>query len=102
MTREQKIEYIAKHYGFENQCRQAVEEMAELTKEICKYQRVMSQKPINQTELSRTFYNLACEIADVEIMIQQLKCLTDTKVVELEIDGKLERQLKRIEEESTY
>ena len=31
MTTEQKIQYIADHYGYEPQSRQLIEEMAELT-----------------------------------------------------------------------
>ena len=31
MTAEQKIQYIADHYGYEPQSRQLIEEMAELT-----------------------------------------------------------------------
>ena len=36
MTTEQKIQYIAKHYGYEPQSRQLIEEMAELTVAINK------------------------------------------------------------------
>ena len=97
MTREQKIEYIAKHYGFENQCRQAVEEMAELTKELCKYQRAE-----NDAERNKALYNISCELADVEIMVQQLKYLVHNSVIDKEIDEKLDRQLNRIEKKSTY
>lgn len=52
------------HYGVENQKNQAVEEMSELIKEICKANRGM----MNPT-------NVAEEIADVEIMIDQLKII---------------------------
>lgn len=52
------------HYGIENQKNQAVEEMSELIKEICKANRGM----INTD-------NVAEEIADVEIMIDQLKIM---------------------------
>lgn len=36
MTTEQKIQYIANHYGYEPQSRQLIEEMAELTVAINK------------------------------------------------------------------
>lgn len=36
MTTEQKIQYIADHYGYEPQSRQLIEEMAELTVAINK------------------------------------------------------------------
>lgn len=97
MTREQKIEYIAKHYGFESQSRQCIEEMAELTKELCKYQRAETN-----AERNKAFYNIACELADVEIMVQQLKYLVHNAVIDKEIDEKLDRQINRIEKKSTY
>lgn len=52
------------HYGIENQKNQAVEEMSELIKEICKANRGMMN-----------LENFAEEIADVEIMVDQLKII---------------------------
>ena len=39
MTTEQKIQYIADHYGYEPQSRQLIEEMAELIQAVCKHNR---------------------------------------------------------------
>lgn len=57
--RELYLEAIKK-YGEENQIKKAVEEMAELTKELCK-----NNDPMHIAE----------EIADVEIMLEQLKLI---------------------------
>lgn len=80
---------IANHYGKDSQVLIAIEEMSELTKELCKYFRRYDRK----TEIIE-------EIADAEIMIEQLKCLFDIHTeVSNEIDYKLERQIRRMEQE---
>ena len=80
---------IANYYGINHQILIAIEEMSELTKELCKYKRgFIRPKAICE------------EIADVNIMIQQLIELYGMEKEVLEsIDYKLERQLRRIENE---
>lgn len=73
-------------YGAESQMFMMFEEMAELQKEICKYKR----GKIN-------FHRIAEEIADVEIMIEQMKLLFGIKeVVERHKQLKLERLEERL------
>ena len=80
---------IANFYGKESQVLIAIEEMSELTKELCKYFRRYDRRN-----------EIIEEIADAEIMIEQLKCLFDIHTeVSNEIDYKLERQLRRIDNE---
>lgn len=80
---------IANYYGKDSQTLMAIEEMSELTKEICKYSR-------GKTTRER----LVDEIADVEIMVKQLEILFDiASDVDRRVDYKLERQLRRIEQE---
>lgn len=80
---------IANHYGKNSQILIAIEELSELTKELCKYKRNYNRRN-----------ELIEEIADVEIMIEQLKCLFDIHTeVSNEIDYKLERQNRRMEQE---
>ena len=82
-------ENIADNYGVYNQVLIAMEEMSELTKELCKYRRF--QKNIPQ---------IAEEIADVKIMLQQLEYLFGVEnLVDAQIDEKLNRQLERMKEE---
>lgn len=64
-TQERKVLVNAiVHYGVDKQKNQAIEEMSELTKEICKANRGL----MNLEHFSE-------EIADVEIMIEQLKIM---------------------------
>lgn len=94
MEEDKRLEYIANYYGFDEQSRQCVEEMAELTKEICKYHRA-------DTFNGRVsaMQRIRDEIADVEIMIKQLKLFINPAEVESIAEYKIERQLKRIEKE---
>lgn len=108
MTREEKITRIARYYGYDSQSRQCIEEMAELTQAISKYWRKDLQlgKHLYNPwdgyipEDSEEYHNLVEEIADVEIMLAQMKFfLAAGYAVEKIIDGKLDRQLARMEEE---
>ena len=92
--REEKLEYIAKYYGFEHQCNKCIEEMAELAIEISKYNN--ARNPVEKEDI---LYKLETELADVEILIKQLKILTHGKLIDQVADAKIERQLKRIEKE---
>ena len=111
MTREDKIKKIARHYGDEAQSRQCIEEMAELTQAINKYWRKdleCGKYPYNpydgyMPDDSKEYKNILEEIADVQIMLQQMKFFLDPlniehidEIVELKID----RQLRRMEEEN--
>lgn len=77
------LKYIADHYGLEHQLRKCKEELGELIKAI----ESLDEKAIVE------------EIADVEIMTEQLKQLMCAdRVVELYKDYKIARQLRRIAE----
>lgn len=91
------IEVIARHYGIETQCRQTIEEMAELTQAITKFWRYSGT---DANKLHSLTAHIAEELADVEIMIEQLKILFDVRNEVSETKtGKLLRQLERIENE---
>lgn len=90
---DNRIKQIADFYGLEHQCMKCLEEMSELSVEILKF--------LEKDNEGKSFVapmNLEQELADVIIMTEQLKYLMDTAFVELEIDRKLERQLKRMKE----
>ena len=107
------IKKIANTYGYDAQSRQLIEEMAELTVAINKLwrheQSVKSKDDYEMEEiLIITDKNIEClqnihsELADVEIMITQLKYLMNCeKEVEQIIEQKLNRQLERIEKNET-
>lgn len=87
---ETLCEEIAKHYGENNQLNQLQEELAELIKAVNKYRR-------DEDNID----NLIEEIADVEIMLQQIKYLLHLNPEYLEMSriNKLLRQKRRIKEE---
>lgn len=82
---------ILEHYGIENQRRILVEECAELIQAISKVERNGST--------TKTIENLFAEIADVEIMLEQVKHHYSKWGTERLIDYKLNRQLERIAKE---
>lgn len=102
MTTEQKIQYIADHYGYEPQSRQLIEEMAELTVAINKLWRKHEYYSTSK-ELAEAHYNILEEIADTLIMIWQLKYLLGVGEGELSdvVEQKLDRQIERIKNETT-
>jgi hypothetical protein len=71
-------------YGEESQKIMAIEEMSELTKEICKDKRNLSCK-----------LKIAEEIADVEIMLEQLKIIYKA---DKQVQGFKKSKLERLEQ----
>ena len=102
-TYYQKIKKIADTYGYDAQSRQLIEEMAELTVAInklwrverfCDRKNIMDVKGFSYPEVKEIIE----EIADTEIMLSQIKYLLGcNEEVEQEKEGKILRQLERIE-----
>lgn len=81
------LKYIANHYGLEHQLGKCKEELGELIQAIDS----LDEKAIVE------------EIADVEIMTEQLKYLMRTEPsVEIYKDYKIARQLRRITREQGH
>lgn len=78
------------YYGCDMQLNVAVEEFAELTKEICKHKRGADNTP-----------QIIEEMADCYIMLQQMKMMysLDNAVIDAEINRKIERLGQRMEKE---
>lgn len=93
---ENMIHRIAIHYGPDSQLDQTIEELAELTVAIRKF--IRNKENSSSSELVNLFYNLTEEVADVEIMLEQLKYLFPIVAVDVEKikAEKLDRQIKRI------
>ena len=91
---ESIMQQAIKTYGVQAQCDVAVEEMAELTKAIVKIRRVADDYGKTQVALD----NLLEEIADVDIMIDQMKIMWGPKQVEECRKKKLERLNRRLED----
>ena len=90
---ERIMQQAIETYGVQAQCDVAIEEMAELTKAIVKIRRVADDYGKTQAALE----NLLEEIADVDIMIDQLKIMWGQKQVEEYRRKKLERLERRLE-----
>lgn len=74
-------------YGGDNQLNVAIEELSELIKEICKFKRGFDNGE-----------HLAEEVADVEIMCEQLRFIFD---LDAKVDYFKNLKLKRLEERLT-
>lgn len=95
MTTEQKIQYIAEHYGYEPQSRQLVEELSELIRAVCKHNRAFGGKKLSESNA------IIEEMADVTIMMCQLQHILGIGNLDLDskIEQKLNRQIERIKNE---
>jgi len=98
---DSRIIKIAETYGYEPQALMLIEEMSELTKAICKMNRVENRAkrgPVKASECEEVFENLIDEIADVQIMLLQMQHimkLPDESLKE-RMNKKLDRQINRI------
>ena len=98
------IKKIADTYGYDAQSRQLIEEMAELAQAINKHWRKnkvyggMVWLPFGKSG-EKEVANIKEEIADVTIMLEQIKYLLSISDTDIEhiIEQKLNRQLERIE-----
>ena len=84
----QKCLEILKHYGVSPQLRKLAEECGEAVQAALKYD-------YRANEITKQL--LINELADVEIMLQQLKLAIGYETVNKEIDFKLNKQLREIE-----
>lgn len=76
---------IIKYFGCKTQCVVAIEELSELQKEICKHLRGLGN-----------VHHIAEEIADVQIMLEQLQRIFDChSEVELMKKQKIQRTTER-------
>lgn len=84
-----KLQMIADHYGIKKQLRQLAEECSELAVEA------------SHSVRKGTTVKIIEEIADVQIMIEQIIYLAKIDKCDIEdcINYKLDRQIKRIKEE---
>jgi NTP pyrophosphatase (non-canonical NTP hydrolase) len=98
---EKKCLEIARYYGFDAQSNQLIEECAELIQAINKYKRqFLRGQPVRESGGKTPRDMIAEEIADVEVMMCQIKYLlhiTDLEVEDI-AENKIERTMMRMEE----
>ena len=66
------IKTIAEHYGYDSQSMQCIEECAELIQAINKFRRSRGIGQKTNKDDHAAYMNIVEEIADVEVMIEQL------------------------------
>ena len=102
-----KIKRIANHYGFEKQSRHLTEECGELIQAVNKYYRynegLITRDDIltSTNDVNMLIQNIVEEVADVEIMLEQIKHLlhiNPAAIEEIKVN-KVNRQLERIKRE---
>ena len=81
------LKTIIAHYGITSQLTMCFEEMSELSKEICKYQRGVNNR-----------IAIIEEVADVLVTIEQVKLIFNIAddVIQTVIDNKIKRTLNRM------
>jgi NTP pyrophosphatase (non-canonical NTP hydrolase) len=96
----EKIKKIADHYKLEKQSRQLSEECAELIQATSKYMRYQESSYASTVDW-KYLQDICEEIADVEVMLAQIKYLLNInpKAIEEIKKKKIDRQLERIEKE---
>ena len=87
-------------YGKESQIDVCIEEMSELIKAIIKFKRASQKIDAMEVRAFRQYISekvadIAEEIADVEIMLQQLRLIFNC---EKEVNGQLEYKINRLKE----
>lgn len=91
---------FTKAYGEESEYRMCIEEMSELTKELCKLMRYSrnDKSEENDKKIEKIKENIIEETADVLICASQIKRLFGDKAVEDVMDYKIERGGKIVDE----
>ena len=103
MNKTEKIifEKAIERYGVDDQSQVACEECAELIKALSKYHRVTKYQDYDKRKIQRCMNNIIEEIADVGIMLDQLKIMFDIteKAVNAVREEKVARLSKALPEE---
>ena len=86
------LKRIIETYGIENQMLQCIEEMGELIQAINKYRRAKGS-----SSCIDSYKQVIEEIADVQIMIEQMRLMFDGAAVDEVIAEKLERMRGRLD-----
>ncbi|MCO5250961.1 MAG: hypothetical protein M9949_06020 [Candidatus Kapabacteria bacterium] len=102
------LQQAIQFYGIANQFDMAIEECAELIQALNKVKRSdligisEIEKPNSnmKTDSALAYHNLCSEVADVEIMLNQLKILLNKEIIQLSIDRKIERLNQRLNPDS--
>lgn len=97
---QDKIKRIANHYGLAKQQRQLAEECGELIQATSKYMRFQEESYASTVDWTY-LQNVIEEIADVEVMLDEIKYLLhiNSDAIKAIKEKKVNRQIERIEKE---
>lgn len=102
MERTEKIQFIAKKYGYDAQSRQCTEECAELIQAINKVWRNLGHGQSTTKKMETCVDNLIEELADVQIMVWQMIYLIGSiDIFDSIIDQKLDRTIANMKNEQS-
>ena len=93
-----KISQLIKINTTQNILTITIEELAELTQVICKLKRWTNHDTRLRKEPKQIFENLKEELADVYLLLEQIKILTQTNDYEIErrISEKIKRTFEKV------
>ncbi len=89
---DERIKTIAEYYGYESQMDMLCEECGEFVQARNKLRR----------NVNGAYQNCLEEIADIAIMVEQMKLICGVDRIEQIINEKLDRQIQRIKDESEF
>ena len=94
----EKISQLIKINTLQNIFTISIEELAELTQVICKLKRLTNQDKTLRKEEHQIFEELKEELADVYLLLEQIKILTQTNDYEIErrINEKIRRTFEKV------
>ena len=98
MTQEQlrKLDNIVTIYGDNNQVDMCIEECAELQKALLKYRRETHKGFPDTEKVKEAKESIIDELADVTVMVEQMKIIYGYEAVEERIGFKINRQMDRL------
>ena len=93
-----KIEQVIKVNTTQNILTIAIEELSELMQDICKLKRLTNQDKTLRKEEKQIYGELKEELADVYLLLEQIKILTQTNDYEIErrISEKIKRTFEKV------
>ena len=83
-------------WGEDAQMRMCIEEMSELTKELCKYMRILRNENVDVSKLEDVKKNIIEETADVLNVVEQMALIFGEQEVNEVRKQKVQRCLKKI------
>ncbi len=92
MKFKEEYKIFLNEWGYEAQSRMCIEEMSELTKELCKLERFKD----DEVKRQQIVENIKEEIADVLNTVEQMKYYFGEEVVESIREMKINRALSRL------